>query len=154
MSFYSITEAIRNHLSASPDINVVTTGDYNQVDLNKQTIFGLAHIQPNNATINESTIDYSFNIIVLDLVDFNKQNVKNLSPDVYRGNDNLHDVWNTMLNVLNDLYLTAKKGELFDALIDINNPPNCEPFDMRFENGLAGWSMDVTFTIPNGHAIC
>jgi len=99
MSFYKISTALRNRLSAHPDINVVTSGNYNQADLQKQTIFGLAHIQPNTAVIHSSTIEYTFNIIVLDLVDFNKTNVKGLDPAIYRGNDNLHDVWNTTLNV-------------------------------------------------------
>lgn len=154
MSFYRISTAIRDHLSAHPDVNVVTTGDYTQVDLNKQTIFSLAHIQPNGATLHTTTVEYTFNIIVLDLVDFNKSSVKNLEPDVYRGNDNLHDVWNTTLNVLNDLYLNAKKGDLFDLEVVVEQDPTVEPFDMRFENGLAGWAMTITFSLENGHAIC
>ena len=154
MSFYRVMTAIRDHLSGHPDINVVTSGDYNAIDLNKQTIFSLAHIQPNAATIREATIEYTFNIIVLDVVDFNKTNVKELDPDVYRGNDNLHDVWNTTLNVLNDLYLHARKGDLFDVECVVEQEPSVEPFDMRFENGLAGWSMTITFSLENGHAIC
>ena len=150
MSFYKIATLVRDTLSDHPDISVVTMGDYNQVDLNKQTIFPLAHIQPSNSTINEQTIDYTFNIIALDIVDFNKDNVKDLTPDVFRGNDNLQDVWASMLNVLNDLYLRIAKSSDYEA----GESPNVDFFDMRFENGLAGCGITITITAENGHAIC
>ena len=150
MSFYKIATLVRDTLSDHPDISVVTMGDYNQVDLNKQTIFPLAHIQPSNSTINEQTIDYTFNVIALDIVDFNKDNVKDLTPDVFRGNDNLQDVWASMLNVLNDLYLRIAKSSDYEA----GESPNVDFFDMRFENGLAGCGITITITSENGHAIC
>lgn len=150
MSFYKIATLVRDTLSDHPDISVVTMGDYNQVDLNKQTIFPLAHIQPSNSTINEQTIDYTFNVIALDIVDFNKDNVKDLTPDVFRGNDNLQDVWASMLNVLNDLYLRIAKSSDYEA----GESPNVDFFDMRFENGLAGCGITITITAENGHAIC
>ena len=150
MSFYKIATLVRDTLSDHPDVSVVTMGDYNQVDLNKQTIFPLAHIQPSNSTINEQTIDYTFNVIALDIVDFNKDNVKDLTPDVFRGNDNLQDVWASMLNVLNDLYLRIAKSSDYEA----GESPNVDFFDMRFENGLAGCGITITITAENGHAIC
>lgn len=151
MSFYKISSLVRDTLSDHPDINVVTMGDYNQVDLNKQTIFPLAHIQPSNAVISNSVIEYSFNIIALDIVDFNKDNVKDLKPDIFRGNDNLQDVWASMLNVLNDLYLRVSKSQ---DNIEADESPNVDFFDMRFENGLAGCGISVTLKVENEHAIC
>jgi hypothetical protein len=32
--------------------------------------------------------------------------------------------------------------------------PVCEPFKDRFENELAGWSMDITVDIPNEISVC
>ena len=150
MSFYKIATLVRDTLSDHPDISVVTMGDYNQVDLNKQTIFPLAHIQPSTSVIHEQTIDYTFNIIALDIVDFNKDNVKDLEPAVFRGNDNLQDVWASMLNVLNDLYLRISKSAEYEA----GESPSVDFFDMRFENGLAGCGISITITMENGHAIC
>ena len=48
---YDILTKIKEHLEADVSINTVTFGDIMEVDLNKQTIFPLAHMMIDNATI-------------------------------------------------------------------------------------------------------
>jgi hypothetical protein len=48
--FYDITKKLKDTLEAHSQVNVVTTGDLFDVDLNKQTIFPLSHIVVNQAT--------------------------------------------------------------------------------------------------------
>ena len=49
--FYNITKTLKDTLEAHSQVNVVTFGDIFDVDLNKQTIFPLAHIMINQASI-------------------------------------------------------------------------------------------------------
>jgi len=41
--FYDITQKLKDTLEAHSQVNVVTTGDIFDIDLNKQTIFPLSH---------------------------------------------------------------------------------------------------------------
>ncbi len=41
--FYDITTKLKDTLEANSQVNVVTTGDIFDIDLNKQTIFPLSH---------------------------------------------------------------------------------------------------------------
>lgn len=154
MSFYSISTKLRDHLKANTDVNTVTMGNFNQLNLKKQSIFNLVHIEPQDCTLKESTMEFTFAISSIGIVDFNKNSVKDLIPAIFRGNNDLHDVYNTTLEVLNDLYLQCKKGSLFDDDVMVEGNPNCEPFNERFDNGLTGWTMILTFTVPQSHAIC
>ena len=51
--FYQLTTTIKDNLLNDSNINTVTTGDITDIDLNKQTIFPLAHIIVNNVTTQE-----------------------------------------------------------------------------------------------------
>ncbi len=129
-------------------------GDLFEVDLNMQTVFGLAHIQPISATLKNSTTDFVFQIFVLANIDFNKDNAKDLKPDYFRGNDNLHDSWNWTLDALNMFQLQALKGDVFDKQVQMQGAPIASPFKERFENVLAGWEMTINLTVPNETPIC
>ena len=54
--FFNVIDTLTTALKAEPFTNTVTFGDLDDVDLNKLTIFPLAHIIINTATINEETI--------------------------------------------------------------------------------------------------
>ena len=103
--FYNITKTIKDTLEANSQVNVVTYGDIYDVDLNKQTIFPLAHIMVNQATIQEQTITMNISVIVMDIVDVTKENPRD-EAEPFFGTSNEQDILNTQLAVLNDL--TAK----------------------------------------------
>ena len=67
--YYQITETIKTNLLTDPNVNTVTTGDITEIDLNKQTIFPLAHIIVNNVTAQEQAL--SFNITIMTIVAIN-----------------------------------------------------------------------------------
>ena len=47
-----------------------------------------------------------------------------------------------------------RRGDLYDELFQLDGQPSCQPFVDRFENDLAGWTVDFTIMIPNGMTIC
>ena len=68
--------------------------------------------------------------------------------------DNLIDVYNTQLQIANDLVSELRRGDLFSDKFQLVGDPICTPFSDRFEHELAGWSVDITINIPNNISVC
>ena len=121
--------------------------------LKKQTIFPLSHFMVNNATLNGNIWTFSFSLLCMDLVDKVKDYAEG-DPDYFEGVENEQDVWNTQLAVANRVLEMLRRGDLYDQLFQLDGQPSCQPFVDRFENDLAGWTVDFTIMIPNGMTIC
>lgn len=151
--FYNVTTKIREELEKDEFCKTVTYGDIFSVDLKKQTIFPLTHFMVNNATLNGNIWTFSFSMLCMDLVDKVKEYAEG-DPDYFEGVENEQDVWNTQLAVANRVLEMLRRGDLYDELFQLDGQPSCQPFVDRFENDLAGWTVDFTIMIPNGMTIC
>lgn len=150
VGFYTIIDKLKTELNSSPFVNSVTEGSIFNVDLAKQTIFPLSHIMVNTATFEENVMRFNVSIIAMDIVDISKDE----TTDVFRGNDNEQDVLNTQLAVLQRVYEVMRRGTLYTELFQVDGNPSCEPFTERFENLLAGWTMNFDVLVPNQMSIC
>lgn len=150
---YDILNKIKGILDANEQINTVTYGDIFEVDLNKQSIFPLAHIMLGSATISEQTITHTITVMCMDVVDIAKTDRRDEAVPFY-GTDNEQDVLNTQLYVMNDLIQNLKKGDPYMDGFQLEGDPSCEPFTDRFENMVAGWGTDLTIVTRNKVSIC
>jgi hypothetical protein len=146
--YYNLIDNIYNYLNGNPNINTVTTGDLLSVDLSKQTIFPLAHIITNDVTFNDHFITFSINVIVMDIVDEDKDD-KQTKEKPHLGLDNTPDILNTMLTVINGLQSSLRRGGMNENNYEINDSPTATQFEDRFENLLSGWSLLLNVEIPN-----
>lgn len=145
--YYRVTEALKNALE-NEITKTVTLGDITEVDLNKRSIFPLAHIIVNSGSITERTISLDVSILFMDLVDVSLENVKDQTEPFYGAND-LQDVHNTQLAAANLLVQSMVRGALWDDDIKVEGTPTVEPFKDRFENTLAGWVLNFTVEARN-----
>ena len=152
--YFDLIDKLKGHMDTDPIINTTTKGDIFKVDLSKQSIFPLCHIIVNDATLNENVISYSISIIAMDIVDFSKEEGDGFVGSDFIGNNNEDFVLNTMLQVLTRAYEMLRRGDLHTDLFQVDGTPTCEPFTDRFENVLAGWTMNLTINVPNGMSIC
>ena len=143
--YYQITETIKTNLLSDPNVNTVTTGDITDIDLNKQTIFPLAHIIVNNVTAQEQALSFNITIMAMDIVDEDKD----ATTDIFVGNNDEQDVLNTQLAVLNKIIIQLRRGDLYTTKYQLDGDPSCEPFYERFENRLAGWAATMDILIEN-----
>lgn len=148
--FYLLTETIKNQLLADVNVNTVTTGDIYDIDLSKQSIFPLSHIIINNVTTQEQTLTFNISVLAMDIVDESKE----ITEDIFRGNNNEHDVLNTQLAVLNKLVMVLRKGTLYSDQYQLEGDATLEPFYERFENRLAGWAATFDVLVKNNISIC
>ena len=146
--FYNITKTIKDTLEAHSQVNVVTTGDIFDVDLNKQTIFPLSHIMINQASFEGQIVRMNISIMCMDVVDETKEDPRSQSEPFY-GTNNEQDILNTQLAVINDVVTKLRKGTLYTDLYQLDGTPTCVPFSERFENLLTGWTATFDVLLPN-----
>jgi len=148
--FYLVVEAVKNELINNQSIKTMTFGDLSDIDLQKQTMFPLAHMIVDSVTHAEKTMQFSFTILTMDQIDTTKEYVN----DLFLGNNNTHDILNTQLAVSNRLVTRLRKGQLYEDGYQLVGDATCEPFFDRFENVLAGWATTFTVEIFNDLDYC
>jgi hypothetical protein len=148
---YNILDAIRDKLRANPHTHTVSAGDIWEIDLDKTTLFPLSHITVNSVRFVGNTIQFTISMMALDIVDMNKDID---ARDMFYGNTNIHDVFNTQLLVINDVIEGFRRGNLYSDRMQLLNEPIAEKVQDKFENLLAGWSVQIEVSMPNEISIC
>jgi hypothetical protein len=149
-TYFKVIDDIQTSLIAEPFINTVTQGDIYNVDLDKITIFPLAHIYIENIDLQTNVTSLSISILFMDVVDFSKTAA---SSDI-RGNNNEMDVLNNMLNVAARLQALIARTPNYKDTYELASNFSCSPFVERFENNLAGFSCDFTINVYNDMTKC
>ena len=147
--FYNLMDKIYTYLNGSPSVNTVTFGNIFDVDLSKQTIFPLAHVNIQNVTFGEHTMNFSIQVIAMDIVDATNDDKLDPASLPYRGLDNRSDVLNTQLTVINGLQGSLRRGGLNDENYVLTSDATATLFQDRFENLLSGWALDLNIEVPN-----
>ena len=148
---YDILDKIKDRLRNNPNVFSVTFGDISEVDLNKTTMFPLSHLTITNVTFERSVVNFTIALLCLDIVDYNKEKY---DGDSFYGNNNIQDVYNTQLQVVNDIVQSVRRGSLFDSKIQLTGEPSAIPFKDRYENELAGWGIEINVSMINDISIC
>jgi hypothetical protein len=153
--FYDLIDKLYEELNSNDFVNTVTFGNIMDVDLAKQSIFPLSHINIQDAIFGEHTITFSMQVIAMDLVDESKEDKFATTSEPQKGLDNKHDVLNTQLGVINRLQYRLRRGDLNEDNYVLDADATATMFEDRFENLLAGWALNLTVSIPNnGISIC
>ena len=140
--YFKIIDTLRSELSAYPLINVITKGLGDEIDLNKQTMFPLAHIIVLDATPTNNIVTFTIKVYVLDIVDINKD-----APN------NLDYVLNNQYNMALRLYESLRRGDLWDDGLEVSSV-RFTSVERAYENYLAGWLVDLSVMVPNHMSIC
>ena len=142
MSYYKLLDTLKAQLNATNLISTVTDGQISDVDLAKQTLFPLAHIIVNSATIEGKLQRFNVTILAMDILDGKEK--YDVEPSIM----------NAMLQALNRVYEVMTRGDLNPDYIMIDGTPNLEPFTDRFENKLAGWAMTFDVIMMSEMTVC
>jgi hypothetical protein len=144
---YDIIDKLKETGEALPSIRTITFGNLEDVDIKRQTIFPLIHIVPGTATLNGSTISWSFQIHAMDLIDFNKDDLNDMD-DPFHGTDNMQDVLSDMVQQLSIMVDKIKRGASFGTY-EIVGSQTMTPFFDKTGNSLAGYTLSVTINSPS-----
>jgi len=143
-----------SHLPAGSPCSVNATWDLSDVDIKRQNIMPLLHILPEAVDVDGKVTMYNFALYGMDLVDFNKLDVRKDIPQPSQGTDNTQDVLNDILIRMSKAMSQYKRGDAYSEGIQSVDIDSYTPFLERFENLLAGWELSVSFEIFTGDEIC
>ena len=142
MSYFKILDTLRAQLQATNLIATITDGQISDIDLAKQTIFPLAHIIINSASIEGKMQRFNITVLAMDILDSKEK--YDLEPSIM----------NAMLQALNRVHDIMKRGDLNPDYIMMDGDATLEPFTDRFENKLAGWAMTFDVIMPSDMTVC
>ena len=119
------------------------------IDIDKLTVdkYPLLYANCNSARIDSSTIEFTYEVLVGDLV------VEDMEGE-------LVDIYNETLHLLQDVIAQFELSVSNVAQAQSNKdwtfalPVNCTPYTSRFDNLLTGWSTSFTITVPNPVNLC
>lgn len=148
---YDILDLLKDELTSDPNVSRVTFGNFREVDISKTSLFPLSHFWLGGASMSGRTIRFTINLMCLDIPDKNNDYVNS-----FYGNTNLHDIFNTQLQVINRLIekLRDRRGGLAEAQYVLTGEPEAEILYQEFENELAGWGVEFTIEVPNQISVC
>lgn len=156
VSFYQFTQFFNTIAINHPNIETFTVGDIHEVDLAKQSIFPLLHLVPNTVTIGQQMMNYDIDLVFLDrtmeIIPLSEGKYNQIVKN-YKTVTNTHDVWNTGLLALNDIYAYIARNAQANNFI-ISTDAICTPFQQSYDNILAGWAMNVVISVPNSVDAC
>jgi len=142
-------------------IATTTTGDIWKIDLAKNTLFPLFHINPINVTTGQSTLTYNFQLFVMDSVT-EKENwtEANIQSANYLSNE--QEVMSSCLQICVDIIGMMRHSKWQGAgELDINEPVyftegeyTLEPFQERFDNLLTGFVFSIGIVVQNDFQTC
>lgn len=147
-NFYRITGQIRQAIEATSRVNTITFGNLADIDLNKQNIYPIAHVTPENCTMNGATSTWSFNISIFDQVDFNKDDVRD-APVSFHGTDNVQDILNDTALTFHIWLDEFRRGDRYEDNLQLDGGVTLQSFLETQTNNLAGWSATISITAPN-----
>jgi hypothetical protein len=142
--FYLTIDLLKQYLQEDINVNTVVHGLKSGMDINKQNIFPLAHIQVTSSSADNQFISFTFEVAVVDLRNSSKQIV----TDKWLQNDNELDNLNTCHAVLNRL-VTKLRLQNNPEKIQLNNIPTLTPIIFEEMNLLDGWRTELELIIPN-----
>ena len=93
-------------------------------------------------------LGFDIQVICMDIVNETAEDKKALN-NYFHDINNKQDVLNTQFAVVNGLQSALRRGELFSDLYQIESDYTANMFEDRFENLLAGWSLDISITVAN-----
>ena len=126
------------------EIQSTTTGDITDIDLEKNTLFPLYHINPVSVDVSMSQKTFNFQLFVMDIVDADGDAEQTVLSDT--------------LQIITDLIAILKHGEIlygYDASHGeeeryfVDDDFSIEPFTERFDNSVTGWIVDVGIIVES-----
>lgn len=147
-TYNNLIDTLKELGAKHQQIKTTTTGDIYDIDLQKNTLYPLMHINPINVSTGTFGVTYNFQIFVMDLVDSDNAN----EQDVY------NDVLQTCIDIISIFRNSKWQAQL---TLDINAPVyftegdyTIEPFTERFDQDVTGWVFQIGIVVANDFQSC
>jgi len=160
-TYNNCIDTLKSLGSEHEQIATTTTGDIWKIDLAKNTLFPLFHINPVNVSTGQSTLTFNFQLFVMDAVS-EKENwtEANFQSADYLSNE--QEVMSSCLQICVDIISMMRHSKWQGAgELDINDPVyftegeyTLDPFQERFDDLLTGWVFSIGIIVQNDFQAC
>jgi hypothetical protein len=148
--YYDFTKAFHDFLISDPLVNQVTKGSLDKITNAKKDMYPLAHVMIDNGAFESNTIRFSITLIVMDIVDYTKEDLTHL----YYGNNNEDDIHNQTLMICQRAFESMRRGQMSEDYSIESDTASFEFFVERFTDDVAGCTMTFDITMANQMTIC
>jgi hypothetical protein len=132
-----------------PQINSFGYGDITQITMDIETkrepVYTKMYVVPGDTILNQNRIDYNFSIIILDRIEDDYSNQKDVMSDTL-------EICKDLFTILYQSYTSDFGG--FSVFYEPLWGPNVTPFLERFETILGGWTLNITIEQPFDYNYC
>lgn len=148
-NYYQILEDFKGIAYYHPQINSFGVGDITQITMDietkKEPKYTKMYVIPGTTTLAQNALLYQFSIIILDRIDDDYSNQKDVMSDTL-------EIAKDIFTILYQSY-TSQFGN-FSLYYEPQWGPNVTPFLERFETILGGWTLNVTIQEPFDYNSC
>ncbi len=145
-TYYELIKHLKTTFEEDRDVSTVVTEGVTDMDTWKKNVYPIVDVFVISEIPTESTAitRYSVEITVLDVRDFNKEEI----VDKFWRNDNRHDNWNTTQSILKTARNKMIKNHL-DTDITLESYTDAERMIFIKENTLDGWQQTWIIDVPD-----
>lgn len=152
--YYNVLDYFKTIMNNHPSIQVVTQGLIQDFDTREFPQYPVGNVSILSCNYVDTVTEWEVQLVVADKIK-NKDNESTPSTNEqtipFYGVDDTVDIHANTLAIINDLTsFTQRSVDGLDILDVIIN----EPFEDRFNNGLAGWVSTFTLTVHNNRDRC
>ena len=152
--YYNILDYFKTIMTNHPQLQVVTQGLIQDFDTREFPQYPIGNVSILACEYFETTTNWNIQLIVADKIK-NKSNESTYSTETqtieFYGVDDTVDIHANTLAIINDLTSFTQKSvnglDIPDLILN-------EPFEDRFNNGLAGWVSTFTVVVHNNRDRC
>lgn len=152
--YYTILDYFKQIMTNHPSIEVVTQGLIQDFDTREFPQYPVANVSILSCEYLDTVTNWNIQLVVADKIK-NRNNESgggfNTQTIPFYGVDDVVDIHANTLAIINDLTSFTQKSvnglDIPDIIIN-------EPFEDRFNNGLAGWVSTFTVTVHNNRDRC
>jgi hypothetical protein len=160
-TFNNVIDTLKNLGDVHNQITTTTSGDIWEIDLAKNTLFPLMHINPVNVQTGQATLTYNFQIFIMDLVS-EKEDWTQANFQSANFLSNNQEVLSDTLQICTDIIGMLRHSEWQSEVTnDIDAPIiwgegefNIEPFSDKFDNEVTGWVFTLPVIVHNDFQTC
>lgn len=152
--YYNILDYFKTIMNNHPSLQLVTQGLIQDFDTREFPQYPVGNVNILSCTYLDTVTEWEVQLVVADKIkNKNNESAPETNEQVipFYGVDDTVDIHANTLAIINDLTsFTQKSVDGLDILDIILN----EPFEDRFNNGLAGWVSTFTVTVHNNRDRC
>jgi hypothetical protein len=152
--YYNILDYFKTIMTNHPSLEIVTQGLIQDFDTREFPQYPVGNVSILSCEYFETTTNWNIQLVVADKIK-NRNNESggafNTQTIPFFGVDDVVDIHANTLAIINDLTSFTQKSvnglDIPDIIIN-------EPFEDRFNNGLAGWVSTFTVVVHNNRDRC